>query len=425
MFILLCLLISPVIARADEQTQNTSKEQTVKITVPDSYYARKFFLFPLDLPSYVVRAATWPLGVGLKAMQDKHVLEKTLNFLSNKDKTFWVYPVIEGGAGDSFGGGVGIRHTNLFHRGYLLAATYKIRINLDQNAAFSFAKPNAISLFGKSLSYSLGANWQRLLSANFFGIGNDSAKNNQSSYRLHDLELLFTLSYEVINNLSILPYIGFIDDEGTNTNNGKSPGVQTMFSPTELYGLSNWLRYIDSGIKITHDTRDKLDYPEHGGLRSFTYHHFFCFNHPDFNYDQFEVDVHQYVSLGRPRQLFAFHTGWVFQNPNGSGKIPFYRLATLDAGTPLRGFVNGRFRDRNSAIVNAEYRFPVWTMIDGVLFYDTGRVYHSLNNISINALKYSVGGGLKLSIPKLALFSVQAGYGGEGINLMFGASRPL
>jgi outer membrane translocation and assembly module TamA len=64
-------------------------------------------------------------------------------------------------------------------------------------------------------------------------------------------------------------------------------------------------------------------------------------------------------------------------------------------------------------LFNFEYRFPVWSLIDGVIFCDTGRVFHSPSDISFANMKYSAGGGLKIRIPNLAMFRFEAAYGGE------------
>ncbi len=131
--------------RADEQAPK------VKVTVPGSYWQKKVMLFPLEVPSYALRAATWPLGILFDTLEQKRVILRITDLLSNKEKTLWVYPVIEGGAGTNFGGGPALRYTDLFHDGYNLHAHYKIHINLNQYAGVWMGKSNAAELFGKPL----------------------------------------------------------------------------------------------------------------------------------------------------------------------------------------------------------------------------------------------------------------------------------
>ena len=318
-----------------------------------------------------------------------------------------------------------MRHTDLFHKGYLTAASYRINLNQNQNAAISFGKPEAFEIFGHPLSYSFGTNFQRSLRSAYFGIGNDSSRDNEAVFNLYNIDLGATASYEVYKDLSIVPYIGYSASQGTNCGNGSVPGITQTFPGSATEGVGLWMQYLDLAIKAQHDTRDRLDYPARGGVRSLTVHHFQGMNRGGYNYNQYELDANQYIPLWKPRQILALHLGWHLQEHSGNDFIPFYRLSTLDASSPLRGFTSGRFRDRNYLLMNVEYRFPVWSLIDGAIFYDTGRVYHKFTDISVSNLRYSAGAGIRFRIPNLVVFRLDGAYGGEGINIIFGASRSL
>lgn len=417
----LVLMGAPRVLRAD-----TAAEPSVTIKPPPGYLAKRIALFPLEFPSYVLKGVFYPIGAGMRYLEKKGVVDKTMNFLSNKDKTFWVYPIIEGGAGSGFGGGVGIRDTDLFHRHYFLSASYRIHINMQQNANFSFAKPQAFELFGKPVSYSLGSTFSRGLVYLYYGIGNGSSANNQGLYSSNTIDSGVTLSYEPIQNLTFSPYFGMSNsNSGPKGNEESSPSVQAIFTPSDLTGFGNWVDYANMGIRVAHDTRDSILSTEKGGLRSFSFQNFTGLNTSAYNYNRYELDVRQYIHLWLPRQVLVLRGDFVAEVPLGGKEVPFWRLAVLDANSPLRGFVTGRFRDRASLLFNVEYRYPVYKLIDGVLFYDTGRVLHTASDMTLAHIKYSVGGGLHIKIPELAFFKFYVGYGGEGVNFIFGAGKPI
>jgi hypothetical protein len=52
--------------------------------------------------------------------------------------------------------------------------------------------------------------------------------------------------------------------------------------------------------------------------------------------------------------------------------IPFYHLASLGGTEILRGFERGRFRDNGVDYTVGTYKFPVWELIEGTLFYESG-----------------------------------------------------
>ena len=54
--------------------------------------------------------------------------------------------------------------------------------------------------------------------------------------------------------------------------------------------------------------------------------------------------------------------------------IPFFMLPALGGGSSLRGFASWRFRDRNSLLLQAEWRVLANRFLDMALFYDAGKV---------------------------------------------------
>jgi outer membrane protein insertion porin family len=52
-----------------------------------------------------------------------------------------------------------------------------------------------------------------------------------------------------------------------------------------------------------------------------------------------------------------------------------------------------------SLIFNQEFRFPIWRTLHGVLFYDAGQVYLSIDDIDPSDLRHVLGGGLRLLTP--------------------------
>jgi hypothetical protein len=86
-----------------------------------------------------------------------------------------------------------------------------------------------------------------------------------------------------------------------------------------------------------------------------------------------------------------------FVDPLGDEtELPFTELVTLGGFRPLPGFLQGRLRDRSSAVFDFEYTWPVWVWLDGSLHYSVGNVFEShLSNLRIQDLRSSFGLGLK------------------------------
>ncbi|MBP7583952.1 MAG: BamA/TamA family outer membrane protein [Spirochaetes bacterium] len=88
--------------------------------------------------------------------------------------------------------------------------------------------------------------------------------------------------------------------------------------------------------------------------------------------------------------------------------IPWWALSSVGGRDSLRGYWDGRFRDRASALANAEFRFHIvdvsfglWRfrpafILDGTLFADAGRVFGEEDDTVTAGWKYTGGAGLRL-----------------------------
>lgn len=423
--ILILLLVASAALANDKSPPDQTGSEPVTIQVSDHQKARRYALFPLEFPSYILRFATWPIGIGTRYLAQSGAIDRVMNFLSNDDKTFWVYPIIEGGAGSSFGGGVGVKHSDLFHRDYHTGASYRTHINEDQIANGYFAQPNAFEVAGRPISYGLDVEWLRFMGQDFYGIGDGSTQANHSKYMTNQTRIKANIGYNISDPLSISLELGTkISTTGNSTRDGY-PSVSTTFPLDTLAGFQDWITYFTAGLKLAYDTRDNKLLSERGGLYLASITNFKDVDHGSFDFIRYNIDLRHSFPLWKPRSALTLHTGWVFNRSTGGSPVPFYELAVLDAFTPLRGFSRGRFEDNDSAIFNVEYRFPLWDTFDGVVFFDTGRVFHTPSDFAFKNFKFTGGGGLRMRFLGLMLLRLDVAYGGEGVNYIFGVSKSL
>lgn len=57
------------------------------------------------------------------------------------------------------------------------------------------------------------------------------------------------------------------------------------------------------------------------------------------------------------------------------GTVPFTDQISLGGERPMRGFLRDRLIDRSAAIGTAEYTWPIWVFLDGVIQADVGNVF--------------------------------------------------
>ena len=82
----------------------------------------------------------------------------------------------------------------------------------------------------------------------------------------------------------------------------------------------------------------------------------------------------------------------------------------------MRGYFQGRFRDKNMAAVQAEFRLPLSARFGMVLFGSAGNVGESPRDLGENDLLTAVGGGLRYRLSKVEAinFRVDLAWGEDG-----------
>jgi len=380
------------------------------------------FRYVLLGPTYVMRAVTWPFALFADVLIKEHVVKKAVDLISNDERTIWVYPKLEMGFGSGFGGGVGITNLDVMNDNYRLDAGYVVNVNLNQRADFRLRKPDAITIGGKPFSYDVSTGISHIKNYQFYGMGIESSKDDISYAKIDSTYAGGIVGYEALPHFFLEAQFQ-AEAYSIRSSEGVSPSIEDAFPSSDISGFGNEIVYAKVGLRVKHDTRDSEAGPESGGLRSASVFRYQGLGGTDHDFNEFNVELLQYLRLWVPRNVIALRTNWTFQQNAGRNGIPFFKLASFDVNTPARGFASGRFRDTGSVVFNVEYRYPIWRYLDGNFFFDTGRVFHGVKNISFKHFKYSGGGGFRLRTKNFFLMRLELAYGQEGFQALLKTSQ--
>lgn len=388
-------------------------ETLARIKPPPSYTAKRIALFPFELPGYVLKGVLWPIGAATDWLQREHYADRVANILSFKSQRIWIYPVIDKSPGSSFGGGVAFKGTDLWKQGYNIDAVLRAHVNGDVFGDVRFLQNDLFRVGGVPVALSFNGSWYWQPSFPYYGVGNDALQGNQSSWNEQDLEGTARLGLKPIKPLAVYVLLG---GAATMTGDGSTDGINPAANPPLGYG--RWLPYLRMGGGVGFDTRDVEWDPHRGGLYKLELSRYQYFGSGgSFSYNDADILLSQYIPLWSPRHTLMLRTGWHLQG-NGSG-IPVPRMAVLDANHWLRGFSRNRFRDNASGVINAEYYFPLFSRVRGMVLFDYGRVFDSISDITFSDFKYSAGGGFDIEATKVIIIRFRAAYGGEGVKFLF------
>ncbi len=217
----------------------------------------------------------------------------------------------------------------------------------------------------------------------FFGIGSSVPEEQEEDFTPHIFWFEFTLMKKIKKHLDIgLQYdlykLNMIEyEEGGLLARGDIPGSAGSL----LSGII---------FRAELDSRDNIFSPERGMFFKFSAGFYNKIIGSDFTYQDYRLDLRKYFPLFS-NHVFAVRTIVETQ----TGTVPFHRLARMGGQYIMRGYFEGRYRDRNLAVLEAEYRLPLFWRFGVVGFAGAADVAHRFRDFRFDNLKYSYGFGLR------------------------------
>jgi len=217
----------------------------------------------------------------------------------------------------------------------------------------------------------------------FWGKGNSTLDTGTEEYFRKDFNL--QLEVQVPPVLFFADRTGFIlDYKNTEIDDPK----ENQFLLNESINGFKGGDIFGVGINLVWDRRDNLFYPTEG---HYQYIKFIVYPEPsDFVFSTFELDVRYYKKLLK-NQILATN---LYIKSVGSN-APFYELPALGGQNRMRGYFQGRYRDRNYVAFQSEFRQYISKKIGFVAFAGFGDVGEEITDLNLKDLKYSFGGGLR------------------------------
>ena len=239
---------------------------------------------------------------------------------------------------------------------------------------FGSGKYHANALFSGSL-------WP----ANFYGIGNNTSKDNKEPYESTDFNVAFLLE----RKLRDIFYAGVLYQYDNSEIEAESSSLHFNNS---LTGAEGGVRS-GLGFSLSIDTRDNINDPRSGTFINFQSKYFEDVFGSDFNYRTVQFHMNYY-------HLITDETGLAFKGyiRMTRGDIPFQDLSSPDGTDVLRGIEYGRYRDRDLASFQAEYRYSIYKKWGGTFFLETAQVADELSDLDIGGWKSSAGAGLRYAL---------------------------
>lgn len=219
----------------------------------------------------------------------------------------------------------------------------------------------------------------------YWGTGFSAGRNNggKEKYTARELTLQPTLFYHVAADTYLgVGWVFAAKRAGRIKDRGKGTFQQAVG------GLS----VLNSGasVALTHDTRDFVPNPQYGQIVHLMYTHFSPDLGSDTRFDAIESRYSLYHALSEKNVL-----AWDLYGRFTQGEVPWNMLSELGNNRRLRGYYEGRYRDRNAVNTQLEYRRKLDWRHGVVAWVGTGTMSDRFAVLGKSSWLPSVGAGYR------------------------------
>ncbi len=217
----------------------------------------------------------------------------------------------------------------------------------------------------------------------FYGIGNNTPETLEEPYTSRTfritLDALRRLSGPFSGGISLLYETQTLSE----LRSDRSLGRGTITG-------SKGGRTAGAGVVFHWDTRDNIFTPSSGHYYLLTLRTSGRAIGSDFNFTYVNLDLRTFMRSAE-RSVFGIQALATMT----AGNVPFYILPQLGGSDVMRGYFEGRYRDKDLLAVQLEYRVPLFWRIGGAFFAGAGTVAPDITRFSLLQVKPAAGFGLR------------------------------
>ncbi len=254
---------------------------------------------------------------------------------------------------------------------------------------------------------------------NYYGNGPQSRRTGRSNYQLEDT------SFDAILGVSPTRYWKLGTSNGallTNVGRGRDSrfiSTDRQYSPNVTPGIDQQTDFLRASVFSQIDYRDNPLGAKSGGNYVIQHSWYHDMDRGRFGFRRLDVDLEQHIPfLNRTRRLVLRAKG-TFTETDNNKQVPFYLQPIVGGSDDLRGYRFFRFTDRNAVVYNAEYRWEIFSGMDGALFFDAGKVMPRRSLLKLSDLETSAGFGLRFNARNATFLRLDVGFSQEGFQIWF------
>ncbi len=251
----------------------------------------------------------------------------------------------------------------------------------------------------------------------YYGPGPNSKKTGRSSFLLEDTSFQFTPGIKPVEHLRIGAIGRYLL---VNVSRGREQGIVStdrIYDEQTTPGLFFQSDFLVGGGFVQLDWRDNPGGPRKGGNYTAQYTTYTDVGRGGYAFSRADFEVQQYIPFFNQRRVIALRGKVEATDPHRGNRVPFYLQPTLGGAQDLRGFRPFRFYGNSATVLNAEYRWEVFSGLDMALFADAGRVFDDWRQINYRHLETDYGFGFRFNVRNDVFMRIDTGFSREGFQV--------
>jgi outer membrane protein assembly factor BamA len=240
--------------------------------------------------------------------------------------------------------------------------------------------------------------WQKYPNK-FFGVGNDTPDSSEEDYTPQTFVVRLVLYRNLSSHFNLGPMASYANVAMHETMPG---GVLA----TGLLAGSGGGRSVGVGLVANWDSRDNTFAAQSGSYCQITTLFYRRAFGSDYSYDDIQIDARTFFGPWAGH-VVAIQSTCVFIN----GSAPFQSYAKFGGANLLRGYFEGRYRDKHAVSLQAEYRIPVWWRLGLVGFAGMAQVAGQIRRFGLHRFWFAGGMGLRFALNPEEKINLRIDYG--------------
>ena len=316
--------------------------------------------------------------------------------------------------------------------GFTLGAGYRASLSpyntLDVRGSYTFKNYTRLEseffaprLFKRQGQLSVIGGWREATQVGYYGLGTSTDVSDRANNGFKQVYGHATLGVRPRRT-------PFAFQAGVETSrwdqtagSGSAASIDDVYTPDTLPGLGATVSYLHSHATLGVDTRANAGYARRGGSYSVTFRDFSDIDDA-YGFTQVDYEAIQHIPVLRETWVLSFRGAASTTGLKQDQQIPFFMLPAIGGGSSLRGYNSWRFRDRNSLLLQAEWRIIVNRYFDTAVFYDAGKVTAEASQLNLKNLRDDYGLGFRFHGPFSTPLRIDFAHGREGLAINFTSS---